>query len=136
MIIRMRYSYVRAAVIELICVFLLTLSLAHTVQAAPGDLDLSFSGDGKVTTVVSGTFDNATDVAIQSDGKIVAAVVSDANRIHLIRYNSNGSLDTTFSGDGKVTIDVSERFDHASAVSLQSDGKIVVAGVLESRDPQ
>ena len=185
MIIRMRYSYVRAAVIELICVFLLTLSLAHTVQAAPGDLDLSFSGDGKVTTDVGGT-GGAGAVAIQSDGKIVVAGVSDGDvtlfrynsngaldsifsgdgkvvtnvgdtssaseiaiqsdgkivvagssqlgdsRILLIRYNSNGSLDTTFSGDGIATIDVSEGEDRASAVAIQSDGKIVAAGLTEA----
>ena len=130
MIIRTRYSYVRAAVIELICVFLLTLSLAHTVQAAPGDLDTSFDGDGKVTT--EGILGVVSAVAIQSDGKIVAAGASN-NAVTLFRYNSNGTLDTTFSGDGKVTTAVGTR-NSAHTVAIQSDGKIVVAGNSLSGD--
>ena len=45
-----------------------------------------------------------------------------------MRYNVNGSLDTTFSGDGVVTTDLGSNFDQAYSVTLQSDGKILVAG--------
>jgi hypothetical protein len=46
---------------------------AHPVAAAAGDLDTSFDSDGKVTTDIGGSDDDARSVAIQSDGKIVAA---------------------------------------------------------------
>ena len=73
-----------------------------------GSLDTSFSGDGKQTTDFGG-FSGASGVALQGDGKIVA--VGDAGGgttgfdFALARYNPNGSLDTSFSGDGKQTTD-------------------------------
>ena len=103
---------------------------ALTRYNANGSLDISFDGDGKVTTDFGGALDRAVSVAIQSDGKIVAAGYSDngSNRdFALTRYNSNGSLDTTFDGDGKVTTDFGS-IDTALSVAIQSDGKIVVAG--------
>jgi uncharacterized delta-60 repeat protein len=103
-----------------------------------GDLDISFDGDGKVTTDFAttefgGALDRAYSVAIQTDGKILAAGRSftgngEQYNFALTRYNSNGSLDTTFDGDGKVTTDFGGGDDHAYSISIQSDGKIVVAG--------
>ena len=96
-----------------------------------GDLDTTFDGDGKVTTAVGSFADEARGVAIQSDGKIVVAGFSfngSNNDFALTRYNSNGSLDTTFDGDGKVTTAVGSSADVAYSVAIQSDGKIVVAG--------
>ncbi|MBW3540365.1 MAG: hypothetical protein KY476_08850 [Planctomycetes bacterium] len=99
-----------------------------------GSLDTGFSGDGKVTTDFAGAFDQATGVAIQADGKIVAAGVSfqsgssGPHDFALARYNIDGSLDTRFSGDGKVTTDFGSFAAQASGVAIQPDGKIVVAG--------
>ncbi len=97
-----------------------------------GTLDTTFSGDGKVTTSFSTWDDGASCVAIQADGKIVAAGYADTAGgywdIALVRYNSNGSLDTTLDTDGKVTTDVQGRDDEAYGIVIQSDGKIVVAG--------
>ncbi|WKX73290.1 calcium-binding protein [Streptomyces sp. XD-27] len=95
-----------------------------------GSLDTGFSGDGKVTTDFDGRFDHAHDVAVQSDGRIIAAgnsATADVHEFALARYNTTGSLDTGFSGDGKVTTDFGGT-DQASAVALQSDDKIVAAG--------
>jgi uncharacterized delta-60 repeat protein len=91
-----------------------------------GSLDASFSGDGRQTTRFAGP-DGANGVALQGDGKIV--VVGDAAGFGfaLARYNPNGSLDTSFSGDGRQTTD-SEGFDGASGVALQGDGRIVAVG--------
>jgi hypothetical protein len=61
----------------------------------------------------------------------VAAVLAGFQDFALARYNSNGSLDTTFSGDGKVTTDFAGSFDEAYAVAIQGDGKIVAAGLAE-----
>jgi uncharacterized delta-60 repeat protein len=97
-----------------------------------GDLDITFDGDGKVTTAVESFDDTARSVAIQSDGKIVVAGTSyiwgNAYDFALTRYNSDGSLDTTFDGDGKVTTNLGSSHDEANSLAIQSDGKIVVAG--------
>jgi uncharacterized delta-60 repeat protein len=102
-----------------------------------GSLDTSFSGDGKQTTVIVGapySVNEATGVAIQGDGKIVAvgrAGDSDAGYIDfgLARYNPNGSLDTSFSGDGKQTTDfLFGAGDAAKDVAIQANGRIVAVG--------
>ena len=101
---------------------------------ADGSLDDSFDGDGKVTTPIGAGRDRAFDVALQSDGKIVAAGqsrnASGNDDFALARYNADGSLDTTtFSNDGKVTTDLaSNNHEIINAVALQPDGKIVAAG--------
>jgi uncharacterized delta-60 repeat protein len=110
---------------------LLALSaVPYRVNAADGDLDLSFGTLGKVSTDFSGGMDLLGAVALQSDGKIVVAGTAQSvgRDFALARYNSNGTLDTSFSGYGKVTTDFSGGTDGGEAVALQSDGKIVVAG--------
>ena len=91
----------------------------------PGDLDVSFSGDGKQTTDFGGS-DAATAVAVQADGKILVAGSSDGN-FALARYGADGAPDPSFSGDGLVTTDLGGP-DTAQDVAIQADGKIVVAG--------
>jgi uncharacterized delta-60 repeat protein len=99
--------------------------LAVTAQAAPGDLDPTFDVDGKVVTDVGGG--RASAVAIQPDGKLVAAG-SGSGHFAIARYRANGSLDPTFGLGGKVITQVGGIFDAASAVAIQTDGKVVAAG--------
>jgi uncharacterized delta-60 repeat protein len=99
-----------------------------------GVLDTGFSGDGKVTTNFTGGYDYADDVAVQpADGKIVAAGAAasfGANPAFAVsRYNTDGALDTGFSGDGKVATNFTGGIDFAVGLALQpADGKIVAAG--------
>ena len=96
-----------------------------------GSLDTSLDADGKVTTPIGTGTDDAYAVAIQSDGKIVVAgraSISGQYDFALVRYNIDGSLDTTFSGDGKQTSDFVGDHDEVYAIAIQADGKIVVAG--------
>jgi uncharacterized delta-60 repeat protein len=100
---------------------------------ADGSLDASFNGTGKVTTAIGSGFsvDAAEDVALQPDGKIVAAGYSHNGFNYdfaLVRYNPDGSLDTSFNGTGKVTTPFAAYDDLAYAVAIQPDGKIVAAG--------
>jgi uncharacterized delta-60 repeat protein len=98
---------------------------------ANGSLDASFDGDGKVTTDFSGTNDVGQSVALQPDGKIVVAgysLIGSNADIVVARYNSNGSLDTSFDGDGRVRTSVVPGSDYGSSVTIQPDGKILVAG--------
>ncbi|MBK6370284.1 MAG: T9SS type A sorting domain-containing protein [Flavobacteriales bacterium] len=95
-----------------------------------GTLDNSFSGDGKMTTDF-GTDDYGRSVAIQPDGKVVVAGYSNNglySDLSLARYNTDGTLDNTFSGDGKVTTDVGPYSDFGYSVAIQPDGRIIVAG--------
>ncbi len=116
---------------------LLTAAVAAPAQAAPGDLDLTFSGDGKQTTdFVGSSWARAT--VLQPDGKIVA-VGQDFDpdavaRIDfaLARYNPNGSLDTSFSGDGKQKTHFGPRDETATGVALQPNGKLVVVGIADT----
>jgi uncharacterized delta-60 repeat protein len=101
---------------------------------ADGSLDTSFDGDGIVTTPL-GPNAGAASVIIQPDGKLVATG-SSSNGFTVVRYNPNGSLDSTFDGDGIATTFTSQ-YDAADSSVLQPDGKIIVAGsrgVLTSYD--
>ncbi len=96
-----------------------------------GNLDTAFSGAGKVTTDIGGNADEAHAVAIQGDGKIVAVGYSyngTKDDFALVRYNTDGSLDTTFGTSGTVTTAIGSGDDRAYAVAIQSDGKIVAVG--------
>ena len=103
-----------------------------------GALDPTFDGDGKVTTDFGGRADGADDVAIQADGKIVAAGSGFPAQVRpvdfaLARYNRAGTLDGTFGDGGKVlTTFEANSIDVANAVVIQSDGKIVAAGSTRS----
>jgi uncharacterized delta-60 repeat protein len=94
-----------------------------------GTLDTTLDGDGRVTTDFTDGFDAASAVAIQGDGKIVAAGQSgDGAEFAVARYNTDGALDSTFDGDGKVTTDFTDGFETANAVAIQGDEKIIAAG--------
>lgn len=96
-----------------------------------GSLDKSFGGGGKLITAVSKFGDLAHAVAIQSDGKIVVAgetFINSSGVFAVLRYNSNGSLDASFDGDGTVTTQIGANGDVAKSVKVLPDGKIVTAG--------
>ena len=81
--------------------------------------------------------DGADEVAIQADGKIVAAgrVLGGGRPVDfaLARYNRDGTLDAHFGDGGKVlTTFEPNSIDSANAVVIQSDGKIVAAGLTRS----
>ena len=116
------------AALAVVFVLLADVLPVVSVQAASGGLDPSFGVGGKVTTSFSG-FDQeaASAVAIQADGKIVTAGEG-GHTFALARYETNGSLDATFDGDGKVTTEFGSNAV-AYAIAIQKkDGKIVVAG--------
>lgn len=98
---------------------------------ANGSLDTGFGTSGKVITPVTASSDEAFAVALQPDGKIVAAGKGFAD-FAVVRYNSNGSLDTTFGTGGIVITAAAPGFDYAEAVVIQPDGKIVAVGWRDS----
>ncbi|WP_327360960.1 calcium-binding protein [Streptomyces sp. NBC_01296] len=108
----------------------LVLALPGAAVAAPGDLDPTFGPDGRVVTSFPGSAEGH-DIARQADGKLVVVGLSEAG-FALARYDTDGSLDSAFAGDGTVTSDFGGGNHSANAVAIQpSDGKIVVAGTTE-----
>lgn len=96
-----------------------------------GTLDTSFGTAGTITTDLNAD-SNGYSVAVQPDGKIIVvgdfdATVSWDYDFALLRYNANGTIDTTFDTDGLVTTDFGGS-DSGSTMAMQADGKIVVVG--------
>ena len=95
-----------------------------------GLVDNAFGSSGRIATDLGTVDDRIADIAIQSDGKIVVAGHS-LSDIALARYNTDGSLDSTFGSGGTIITDLGGG-DLAHAVVIQPDGKIVVAGKTTS----
>src|SRR5688572_8508761 len=118
--------------------------LAYTIAlAASGDLDTTFGGgDGLVISYPvpsdPGRSDHASDLAIQPNGKIIAVggsyVYSTGNSdFAVLRFNTDGSLDSTFSGDGRLITNLGGS-DRANGVAIQPNGKIVAVGEKRSEE--
>src|SRR5687768_2861496 len=113
-----------------IITFVVFITFSVQVLAAPGDLDTSFNGTGVVITSISDASDVINGVAVQTDGKIVVAgstIIGSSLDFAVARYKPDGTLDTSFSMDGKLTTDFGG-FDYALDVAIQTDGKIVAVG--------
>jgi uncharacterized delta-60 repeat protein len=95
-----------------------------------GSLDTSFDGDGLVVAPLPIPSGYACAVAVQPDGKLLLAgsAYSPDWDFALVRYNPDGSLDTTFGGTGRVVTAISPGDDQAQFLTLQANGKILVAG--------
>src|SRR5437016_10844433 len=106
----------------------------QVAQAAAGDLDPTFGIGGMVMTELKRRSGLADGVAIQSDGKLVVVGQTYKNNDYsdedfaVTRYNTDGTLDNTFGRGGKVRTDFPGLAAVPSAVVIQPDGKIVVAG--------
>ena len=99
-----------------------------------GTLDTSFGGDGKSLTRITARGAYATSVARQQDGKILVAGwnATDSSPsetdMAVVRYNLDGSHDTSFGGDGRVQVDFGDSSGRAVGVGVRTDGKIVLGG--------
>src|SRR5262245_16691153 len=116
------------ALVALVMVLAPTLIYAQTRS---GTLDASFGTGGKVITDFARSEDGAAAVALQPDGRIVAAgraTINGSLDVAVVRYDNVGRLDPSFGGDGRVTTGFGSLFEEATSVALQLDGKVVVAG--------
>jgi len=98
-----------------------------------GSLDPTFDEDGRATTDFGGRSAGAEDVVIQADGRVVVVGsvsdnTSNDSDFAVARFDIDGSLDSTFGAGGLVVTDLGTQEDEAQGVSLQDDGRIVVAG--------
>ena len=102
-------------------------------MTSAGAIDSTWGGGGAVVTPIGTQNDRATSVAIQSDGKVVAAGTANSGSFDeaaFVRYSSTGIPDSSFDGDGKVTYDIrAMNSDIINSVLIQSDSKIIGVGV-------
>jgi uncharacterized delta-60 repeat protein len=114
--------------------FIVVLFSSYSAFSQDGSLDTTFDDDGKVLTPF-GSYKSAINaVAMQSDGKIVAAGAAynngSYNQLALARYNTDGSLDASFGVGGKVVSDYPDIKLSLCSIFLQDDGKIVGGGII------
>lgn len=116
----------------------LGLVLTQVFALAAGNLVASFGNAGAGWSMIDfGTeVDRANDIALQTDGKIVltgSIYNLDSNSdVALARLNPDGQLDTTFGSTGYLYTNFSAFDEHANAVAIQADGKIIIAGQTSS----
>lgn len=117
----------RRLILPLLLAALMVLTqLPVKVEAADAILDSTFGVGGIVRKDLNGWGDAIHDLAFQADGKIIAAGYSYPQGLGMVRYNSNGTIDSSFGVGGVV---VSNLIPYgAKDVDIQPDGKIVVAG--------
>jgi uncharacterized delta-60 repeat protein len=115
---------------------LLCMPLPKGALASAGGLDLTFGNQGKVETDFFGNVDVVSGLALQPDGKIIAAggaaFPNNVGNFALARYNSNGGLDATFGSGGKVTTAFATSISSIQGVVIQPDGKIVAVGAADN----
>jgi len=99
-----------------------------------GSLDNTFGTNGKVIVAIGNGFNDLFSVLLQADGKIVLAGLTEnaTKDVALCRLNANGALDNSFGNGGKVVLDFDGADDKIIGANLQSDGKILVCGSMET----
>src|SRR4029079_18983814 len=110
-------------------IFFASLSLSSFSQA--GTLDLSFGNQGKVNTNL-GIDEFGRCTAVQADGKILVAgsitTTGAAGDFLIMRYKSDGTIDSTFGKKGRKRFDFRNGNDFATAIAVLADGSILLAG--------
>src|SRR5688500_10332488 len=127
--VRMWRGRLVAALSSLAVVLLLAAAVAASAQGAAGDPDPTFSGDGRQISDFGAGPSAAEAVVRQGDGKIVAVGEADGNFL-VARYNLDGSLDPSFSSDGRVQTNFTAS-DGANDVVLQGNTIVVVGHTIE-----
>lgn len=96
-------------------------------------LDATFGNGGKVVSRIRNCDAYINDVAIQADGKIIVAgmLYEPVGKFLLVRYNIDGSIDSSFGFQGSTTKDIGVNSNDIRSIAIQSDGKIVAGGKIQ-----
>ena len=114
-----------------------TLPYRHDIAAvqynSDGSLDTGFGSNGIVTSDLGNTTDVGRSVAFQSDGKIILSGTRqgetwDTTDFAAVRYNQNGSIDSSFGTNGVVIIDFDNHIDDCGSVFVLADNSILLGG--------
>jgi len=97
-----------------------------------GSVDISFGTDGTANCIFGDNYNEVRSAALQPDGKIILAGISYNfdNGGFVARFNPDGSIDNSFSGDGILVVE-SDVFSEINDVIIQPDGKIVAVGMSD-----
>ncbi|AFL80592.1 hypothetical protein Aeqsu_1094 [Aequorivita sublithincola DSM 14238] len=96
-----------------------------------GNFDTTYGTNGVATAQIVDEANYTNGMIIQADDKVILAgrtVKLFDYDLAMVRFNTDGELDTTFGIDGKVSTDVDGREDHGYAIALQPDNKIILTG--------
>jgi uncharacterized delta-60 repeat protein len=116
---------------RVICSFIFLLCMQHHGWAQPGEPDSSFNGNGIVSYAPMAAMAFAN--AVQTDGKLLVTgylLNNSSTDILIVRYNEDGTPDNSFGQKGIVISDFG-RSESSRAITVQTDGKILVAGVIQ-----
>ena len=109
------------------------MDFAVAKYTSSGLLDNSFDGDGIAVTPIYSNSEFASKILLQADGKIVvigSTMQTNDYDFAMVRYNSDGSYDNTFNGNGFITPYFNGNYnEYGNAGILQNDGKILIAGM-------
>lgn len=128
-----------AVVLALLCLGVF-VAAAHALTA--GDLDTTYSADGKVTDPIGeglrpgGRYDA---IALQPDGKLVAAGASSSDGSLVVRIRPDGTLDPSFDADGKLLNPLAAGANEGMSIrsiAIAPSGKIVIAGYVQNYTTQ
>jgi uncharacterized delta-60 repeat protein len=123
----------RLALLKRLFTLCAVIGVSAGVWAAPATLDTSFSGDGKFLSATGISSGVVTSAANYPGNKLVLAGQCETNAADkdfcVWRLNRNGSLDSSFSGNGSAIVNVNGTSDIANAVAVDQNGRIVLAGV-------
>jgi uncharacterized delta-60 repeat protein len=127
-------NVVRCVAIIALCA--LAGAVVHAIPGQPGTLDATWGtasplGAGKVATAIGSDSARATAIALQPDGKVLVGGYCIDGTNHdfcALRYRANGTLDTTWNGNGKVITPIVGDLDVVRAMAFQPDGKVMLAG--------
>lgn len=124
----MRHKLQRLSLLLGICLIILSTGAAVRADGGFAILDPGFGNGGFVLDDFGGDADAGRAIVVQADGKILVAGETNDDFL-LVRYHADGTLDTGFgSNSGYVTTDFGQTVDAAHDVTIQPDGKIVMAG--------
>lgn len=130
-----RLASTRGYLIASLIPLLFAITAQHSATAAPSDFDITFGAGGKVTHSVAPSDDTAFAAVSQGDGKVILAgraFVSSRYQSSVMRLNNDGTLDSTFAGDGDVWTSIGSTRDESYAAAIQSEGKILIAGYTDA----
>ncbi len=105
-----------------------------TIRFLPtGELDNSFGAGGLAEAAFNNGWDEANDLAVQPDGRIIVAGIADGPNVvkvkfGIVRYLDSGMRDQSFGGDGLVTVEFPDGNGTAEGVFVDPDGRILVGG--------
>ena len=111
-------------------VFVMDITLARFNPDGRIDLPFGTSGTGQLTTDIDGLANSGGNLVLQPNGAIVVSGkpncgAPQCNHTNIARYNTNGTLDTSFGSAGKRTLPA---VDVGQGLVMQADGKLVLVG--------